>query len=136
MVCQNMKRIFRPKTGDLKKKKVFTEIETDFSHEIENSNGFSAQKQVISKNKKVFTEIETDFLGNFKHFFRPDHGNSLTTSLPNPFRGAVFIFRAKIGLKSTKNVRFCIFSGQLGELELPPPRPPCLCYCFRGCRKL
>ena len=37
-----------------------SEIETYYSAEIGNSNGFSAQKQVISK-KKVFTKIKTDF---------------------------------------------------------------------------
>ena len=47
-----------------KKRKVFTEIETDFSAEIRTSKVFSAQNQVVSKKKKkrkVFTEIETDF---------------------------------------------------------------------------
>ena len=48
------------------KKKVFTEVESDFSAEIGNSNVFSAQNQVVSKTKKtkkkkVFTEIESDF---------------------------------------------------------------------------
>ena len=44
------------------KKKVFSEIETDFSAKIANSNVFSAQNQVVSKQKKkVFSEIETDF---------------------------------------------------------------------------
>ena len=41
---------------------VFTEIESDFSVGIGNSNVFSAQNQVVSKKKKkVFTEIESDF---------------------------------------------------------------------------
>ena len=47
-----------------KKKKVFTEIETDFLAKIGDSNVFSAQNQVVSKKKKqkkkVFTEIDTD----------------------------------------------------------------------------
>ena len=42
--------MFRLKTGDLKKK-VFTEILRDFPAQIRNSNGFSGQKQVISKKK-------------------------------------------------------------------------------------
>ena len=47
----------------LKNSAVFTEIESEFWTEIENSNDFSAQNQVISKkkNKKVFTEIKSDF---------------------------------------------------------------------------
>ena len=38
---QKFKGIFRPKTGDLQKKKVFTEIARDFPAEIGNSSGFS-----------------------------------------------------------------------------------------------
>ena len=52
----------------LKNSVVFTEIESDFSAEIGNSNDFFAQNQVISKKKKkkkkkkkVFTEIERGF---------------------------------------------------------------------------
>ena len=44
--------IFRPKTGDLQKKKVFTEIAREFPAEIGNSSGFSGQKQVLSKQKR------------------------------------------------------------------------------------
>ena len=42
----NFKGFFRPKLGDLKKKKkkkVFAKIQSDFSAEIQNSNVFSAQ---------------------------------------------------------------------------------------------
>ena len=58
------------KTGDLQKKKIFAEIRKLYLAEIENSSGFSAQKQVISKKrkKKVFTEIRNR---KFKQFFRP-----------------------------------------------------------------
>ena len=59
----------------LKNSAVFTEIESDFSAEIGNSNDFSAQNQVISKKKKkkkkVFTEIKSDFsaeIGNSDDF--------------------------------------------------------------------
>ena len=44
--------LLRPKTGNLLKKKVFTEILRDFPAEIKNSNGFSVQKQMISKTKR------------------------------------------------------------------------------------
>ena len=41
------KKVFRPKLGDLKKKKkkkkVFAKIQCEFSAEIQNSNVFSAQ---------------------------------------------------------------------------------------------
>ena len=87
---------FRPKTGGLQKKKmVFTEIETDFSARIGNSNAFSYR----------FT--------------------TTTSQLRHPisFGGAVFNFSPKIGLKSTKNVRFCIPPKPM-EGSSPPPRPP------------
>ena len=49
-----MKGFFRPKAGGLqkKKKKVFTEIEADFSAEIRNSKVFSTQKQTCGLQKK------------------------------------------------------------------------------------
>ena len=52
--ARKFKAFFRPKLGDLqkKKKKVFAKIQSDFSAEIRNSNVFSAQNQVISKKKK------------------------------------------------------------------------------------
>ena len=46
------KGFFCPKSGDLQKKKVFAKIQSDFSAEIRNSKVFSAQHQVISKKKK------------------------------------------------------------------------------------
>ena len=58
----------------LKNSAVFTEIESDFSAKIRNSNDISAQNQVISKKKKkkkVFTEIKSDFsaeIGNSNDF--------------------------------------------------------------------
>ena len=57
-------------------------------------------------------EIETDFSagsGYSNAFFRPYHDIYFTTSAPNfLWGGAVIIFSTKIGLKSTKNVQFCI----------------------------
>ena len=49
---RKFKWFFRPKTSDLQKKKVFTEIARDFPAEIGNSSGFSGRKQVIFKSKK------------------------------------------------------------------------------------
>ena len=37
--------------------------------------------------------------------------------------GAIFHFSQKIGLKSTKSMRFCILHKPMGGLE-PPPAPP------------
>ena len=50
--ARKFKAFFRPKLGDLQKKKVFAKIQSDFSAEIRNSKVFSAQNQVISKKKK------------------------------------------------------------------------------------
>ena len=105
------------------KKKVFTEIETDFSAEIGNSNVFSAQKQVVSKKKRsspklrlIFrskSEILTYFHSESRHLL---HNFGTRFSLG----GAVFKFSSKIGLKSTKNVRFCILHKPMGGARAPP----------------
>ena len=50
--ARKFKRIFRPKSGGLQKKKVFTEIETDFSAEIGNSNVFFRPKSGGLQKKK------------------------------------------------------------------------------------
>ena len=98
--ARKFKRFFSPKTGGIQKKtknkkKVFTEIETDFSAKIGNSNAFSGP-------------ITT-----------------CTSQLRHPLsfgRGTVFNFLPKIGLESTKNVCFCILHKPMGGLE--PPRSP------------
>ena len=54
--------ISKKKKKKKKKKKVFAKIQSDFSAEIQNSNVFFAQNQVISKKKKkVFAEVQGDF---------------------------------------------------------------------------
>ena len=84
--ARKFKGFFRPKSGGLQKKK-----------------------------KKVFTEIETDF--------SPKFGNSNVWGGLFSYGGAIFNFSQKIGLKSTKNVRFCILHKPMGGLE-PPRLPP------------
>ena len=106
---------------------VCPKIETEFLGELGNSKVFSVQKQVVSKKKKVFTEIETDFLakiGNSNAF--SGRITTCTSQLRHPisFGGAVFNFSPKLGLKSTKNVQFCILHKPMGRLEPPPPPPP------------
>ena len=52
--ARKFKGFFRPKLGDLqkkKKKKVFAKIQSDFLAEIRNSKLFSAQNLVIYKKK-------------------------------------------------------------------------------------
>ena len=83
MSSPKLRVIFRPKSeiqtffspkirwSPKKKKKVFTEIESEFSAEIGNSNVFFAQNQVVSKKKKkkkVFTEIESEFSAEIVRF--------------------------------------------------------------------
>ena len=119
---------FQPKnrwSPKKKKKKVFTEIETDFSTKIGNLNVFSAPKQVVSKKKKIFTEIESDFsakIGNSNAFSYRITTSTSQLQHPISFGGAVFNFSLKIGLKSTKNVRFCILHKPMGGSS--PPAPP------------
>ena len=74
-VCPKIKTKFLGKLGNSKVfsaenqvfskkiKKVFTEIESDFSAEVRNSKFFPPQIRCSPK-KKVFTEIETDFSSN------------------------------------------------------------------------
>ena len=74
-----------------------SEIETDFSAKIGNSNGFSAQKQLIAK-KKVFTEIETDFsakIGYSNGFLSRITATTSQPRHPNSFRGGCFHFFTK-----------------------------------------
>ena len=53
------------------------------------------------------------------------HVQYFTISAPNfLWGGAVFNFSPKIGLKSTKNVRFCILHKPMEGLEGGPPAPP------------
>ena len=95
---RKFKGIFRPKTGDLRKKKVFTEISRDFLAEIGNSSGFSGRNQVTSK-KKVFTEISRDFpaeIGNSSVF----SGRKQVTSKKKVFTEISRDFPAEIGISS------------------------------------
>ena len=86
---------------------MFTEIETNFSAKIGSSNVFSAQNQVVFKKKGLHQNWDW-FFGQIRKSKRLRGAVFLW--------GAIFNFSLKIGLKSTKNVRFCIL--------LEPPRPP------------
>ena len=118
------KGFFRPKSGGLQKKKKGLCRNWDwFFCRIPKFKGFfrpksgGLQKKKKKKKKKVFAEIETDFSAKF--------GNS------NVWGGAVFlwgglfsIFHKKIGLKSIKNVRFCILHKPMRGARAPPRPPP------------
>ena len=103
-------------------------IETEISAKIGNSNAFLAQKQVISKKKKKKRSspklrlVETGF--SAKTGYSNAFSGQFTTTTshlrhPISFGGAVFIFSPKIGLKSTKNVRFCVLYRPMGKARPP-----------------
>ena len=114
---------------------VCPKIEREFLGKLGNSNVFSAQKQVVSKKKKkrswpklrlIFrpkSEIQTLFQAESRHVLY----NFGTQFL---WGGAVFNFSPEIGLKSSKNVRFCILHKPMGARA--PPRPSWLRYCLHG----
>ena len=122
---------FFPKLGDLqkkkkKKKKVFAKIQSDFSAEIQNSNVFSAQNQVISKKKKKKKKKKRSS-PIFRAIFLPiSQVQTYERMRGGSFRmgGAIFHFSQKIGLKSTKNMRFCILHKPMGGGSSPPRPPP------------
>ena len=66
--------------------------------------------------------IQSDFSPKFRKFKRLRGGS---------FRmgGAIFHFSQKIGLKSTKYMRFCILHKPMGGARAPPA-PPWLRYCL------
>ena len=135
-----------------KKKKVFGKIQSDFSAEIQNSNVFSAQNHGISKKKKkrssakfrvIFrpkSKIQTFFppkiMGSPKKkkkkglrqisrrfFFQNFASSNVSGGALFAWGGAIFNFSQKIGLKSTKNMRFCILNKPMGGARAPPAPP-------------
>ena len=107
-----------------KKKKVFAEIESDFSAKIGNSNHFSAQKQVVSKQKKkVFAKIESNSsakIGNSDTF---SHRITTSTSQlrhPISFGGGCFQFFTKNRPKKQQKRAILHTSQVNGGARAPP----------------
>ena len=71
--------------------------------------------------KKVFTKIETVFLSKVNPVFLVQITSGPTPILiAHTFGGAIFVFEAKISLKSAKNRVFCIlFRPMGGAIALP-----------------
>ena len=113
-VCQKLRRIFRPKTGDLQKKDLHQNWVGLFGRNRKFKRFFRPKTGGLQK--KGLHRNWDGFFGRFQTLLPPKSRqlphNFVTKSL---WGGAVFIFWAKIGLKTTKNVRFCIL--------LPPPPP-------------
>ena len=119
-MSRKFKRFFRPKSGDLqKKKKVFAKIQSEFSAEIQNSNVFSAQNQVISKKKTGLRQNSGRFFFQFRMFKRLRGGS---------FRmggGGYFPFLTENRpQKHKKHAILHTSQANGGGLEPPPPPPP------------
>ena len=69
------------------------------------------------KKKRSSPKFRAIFLPKFRKFKRLRGGSCR-------MGGAIFHFLQKIGLKSTKNMRFCILHKPMGGLEPPPRLPP------------
>ena len=126
-MSRKFKRFFRPKSGDLQKKKkkmVFAKIQRDFSAEIQNSNVFSAQNQVISKKKKKKKGLRQNS-GQF--FFQLRMFKRLRGALFEWGGGLFSISHRKSASKAQKTCEFAYFTSQWWGLE-PPPPPPWLRY--------
>ena len=116
---QKFKDFFRPITGDLKKSL------------LRNSKGFSGRNQIFKgffwpksgdlQKKKSLHRLWASSRTKKLHYSGPNNGKFFTTSAPKSFRGGIFIFGAKIGLKSTKNELFCILFRPMGGGRAAPP---------------
>ena len=120
---------FRSKLGDLQKKKkkkkkgLRQNSEWFFGRNPKFKRFFRPKLGDLQKKKKVFAKLQCEFFFQFRKFKRMRGALFV-------WGGAVFHFSQKIGLKSTKNMRFCILHKPMGGLE--PPPPPWLRYCATG----
>ena len=99
--------------------RIFIELESvsdEISRKARKFKGFFRRKSGVlqkkKKKKKVFTKIEADFSFNF--------ANSDVWWGLFSYGGAI---SQKIGLKSTKNMRYCILHKPMGGLKPPAPPP-------------
>ena len=97
------KGFFRPKSGVLQRKKkgLHWNYEWFFGRNPKFKGFFRPIVGGLQKKKKVFTEIETDFSSNFTN-------SDVWGGAVFVWGGAIFNVSQKIGLKSTKNMRFCL----------------------------
>ena len=121
---QKLRGVFWPKTGDLqnKNKKVFAEILRVFSAKVRNSKGFSGRKQVIFKKKRSSPTVRELQHQKSPLFCSKQRQVLNSFSFQIPLGGLFSFLEQKIGLKSTKNVLFCILFRPM-EGSYSPPRP-------------
>ena len=125
--ARKFKGFFRPKADDLKKKKK----KKKKKGLRQNSEGFFGRNpkfkrffrpklgdlQKKKKKKKGLRQNSGRFFSQFRKFKRLRGGSFC-------MGGAIFHFSQKIGLKSTKNMRFCILHKPMGGARAPPRPPP------------
>ena len=124
--ARKFKRFSAQKQVISKKKKVFAEIETDFSAKVRNSNVFSAQKQVSSKEKKKRSSPKLRLIfrsPKFKRFFIPHHDIYFTTSAPNFLWGGSFQFFTKNRPQKHQKRASLDTSQANGGARAPPGAP-------------
>ena len=111
-VLNQIEAVFLSKSGGLRKqKKDFHRNWYDFFGR--NSKLGDLQKKGRSS-PKLKRSLSWPTLGELQKKKNSNNSKSFTTSALQSLWGAVFIFRAKIGLKSTKNVLFCILFRPMG----------------------
>ena len=119
---------------NLKNSDVFTEIESDFSAKIGNSNVFFAQNQVVSKKKKKRSSPKLRVI--FERFFRPKSGGlqkkKVFTEIKSDFSAEIVRLRL-VGGDASRNGTELIeieadFSAKIVTFRLVggmhPPIPP------------
>ena len=107
-----------------KKKKVFTEIETDFSAKIGNSNIFSAPKQVVSKKKRSSSKLRLIFqpISEIQMLFLTASRDLLHNfGTQFPLGGCFQFFTKNRPQKHQKRAILHTSQANGGGLEPPPP---------------
>ena len=113
--ARKFKGFFGPKSGGLQKKRKKKKKKGLHRH----WDWFFGQNR---KFNRFFGPKSGGLRKRKKNFFRPNSEIQMFEGGLFSYGGAIFNFSQKIGLKSTKNVRFCVLLKPMGELD--PPRPP------------
>ena len=126
LVLNEINSVFLSNFGDLQEKKERSSpnFEEIFRPKAKIRRVFLAENRWSPNKKKGLHRQCVSSRTKNLHYSGPNNGKSFTTSAPKSLWGAVFIFGAKIGLKSTKKCYFAYFLGQWGGCCPPPPPPP------------